>query len=202
MLPPTSVCSDAPSVPTMLRERTTIPRTRPMLRTMRQPGSSNAVVTSLGLMALMARMVAEESLRDEKPNEIANAHEAFQGVDPLDDLLAALRAENGRDETSRFFGHRRGVERIFLRPGREARELGHHAAIAQVDIDVGAARRGRIHQRAIANELDALFHGKHLWIPHPLERVTGVERHRSIDEGDGGQILQVDVRHRAVVDDA
>jgi hypothetical protein len=29
----------------MLRERTVIPRTRPMLRTTRYPGSSNAVVT-------------------------------------------------------------------------------------------------------------------------------------------------------------
>src|SRR4029453_4905073 len=137
VLPPTSVCSDAPIVPTMLRERTTMPRTRPMLRTMRQPGSSNAVVTSLGLMALMPRMVAEESLRDEKANQIANAREFFEGVDPLDDLIAALRAEHGRDEAARLCGDRRRVERILFRPGREPREMGHHAAIAQVDIDIG-----------------------------------------------------------------
>src|SRR6266850_5557089 len=51
MLPPNSVCSDAPMLPTMLRERTTIPRTTPRLLTVRWPGSSKAVVTSFGLMA-------------------------------------------------------------------------------------------------------------------------------------------------------
>src|SRR6476619_516333 len=114
MLPPTSVCSDAPIVPTMLRERTTMPRTRPMFRTMRHPGSSKAVVTSLGLIALMARMVTEESLRDEKANEIANARHRVQSVDPLDNLLAALRAEDGGDKTARLCGHRRRVERILF----------------------------------------------------------------------------------------
>src|SRR5215510_6813622 len=118
MLPPTSVCSDAPSVPTMLRERTTMPRTRPMLRTMRQPGSSKAVVTSLGLIALMARMVTEESLRDEKAHEIANGREVVERVDALDHLVAALDAENGRHETFRLLGNRGGVERILLCPGR------------------------------------------------------------------------------------
>src|SRR6187549_2510365 len=102
MLPPTSVCSDAPIVPTMLRERTTMPRTRPILRTMRHPGSSKAVVTSLGLMALMARMVAEEPLRDEEANEIANAGELVEAVDPFDDLLAAWRAEHRRNEAARL----------------------------------------------------------------------------------------------------
>src|SRR5215510_8405437 len=126
MLPPISVCSDAPSVPTMLRERTTMPRTRPILRTMRQPGSSKAVVTSLGLIALMARMVTEESLRDEQANEIANARKVVERVDALDDLVAALAAENGRHETSRLFGNGRSVERILLCPGREAREVGDH----------------------------------------------------------------------------
>src|SRR5215510_6690079 len=135
MLPPISVCSDAPSVPTMLRERTTMPRTRPILRTMRQPGSSKAVVTSLGLIALMARMVTEESLGDEKANEIANAREGVERVDALDHLVATLRAEHGRHETSRLLGDRGGVERILLGPRREPCEMGDHAAVAQVDID-------------------------------------------------------------------
>src|ERR1035437_2784536 len=51
MLPPTMVCKLAPMVPTMERERTTIPRTTPRLRFTRKPGSSNAVVTySCGTM--------------------------------------------------------------------------------------------------------------------------------------------------------
>src|SRR5579885_39399 len=51
MLPPTIVCSPAPIVPTMERERTTMPRTIPRLRLTRKPGSSNAVVTySCGTM--------------------------------------------------------------------------------------------------------------------------------------------------------
>src|SRR5262245_19634412 len=172
MLPPTNVCSDAPMVPTMLRDRTTIPRTRPMLRTMRQPGSSNAVVTSLGLMALMARMVTDESLRDEQTNEIANARERVEGADPLDNLLAALRAEHGCDQTVRLCGDRDRVERILLRPWREPREVGHHTPVAQVDIYLGAAWRSRIHQRAVADKLDALLHGKHLLIFHAIERMT------------------------------
>src|ERR1039458_5886915 len=52
MLPPTMVCKLAPMVPTMERERTTIPRTTPRLRFTRKPGSSNAVVTnSCGTMS-------------------------------------------------------------------------------------------------------------------------------------------------------
>ncbi|HXO05149.1 MAG TPA: hypothetical protein VN884_05915 [Candidatus Sulfotelmatobacter sp.] len=42
---PECVSSEAPIVPNRLRERTVIPRTSPMLRTTRYPGSSNAVVT-------------------------------------------------------------------------------------------------------------------------------------------------------------
>src|SRR5450432_389032 len=45
MLPPTMVCRLAPKVPTMERERTTMPRTTPRLRFTRKPYSSNAVVT-------------------------------------------------------------------------------------------------------------------------------------------------------------
>src|SRR6185369_16064454 len=202
MLPPISVCSDAPSVPTMLRERTTMPRTRPMLRTMRQPGRSKAVVTSLGLIALMARMVTEESLGDEKANEIANAREVVERVDALDYLVAARRAENGRHQTSRLIGDRGGVERILLCPGREAREMSDHAAVAQLDLDPGAAWRSGIHQRAVADELNPLLHGKHLLILHAIEGMAGIERHRSIDQGDRDQVLKVHIRHRAVVDDA
>src|SRR5579863_4218603 len=44
MLPPKSVCSAAPKEPTILRERTTMPRTSPQLATTRWPGSSNVVV--------------------------------------------------------------------------------------------------------------------------------------------------------------
>src|SRR5450432_1068778 len=44
MFPPIRLCSPAPMVPTMLRERTVIPRTIPRLRTTRYPGRSNAVV--------------------------------------------------------------------------------------------------------------------------------------------------------------
>src|ERR1019366_5604638 len=52
MLPPTMVCKLAPMVPTMERERTTIPRTTPRLRFTRKPGSSHAVVTnSCGTMS-------------------------------------------------------------------------------------------------------------------------------------------------------
>src|ERR1035441_8399194 len=45
ILPPIMVCKPAPMVPTMERERTTMPRTTPRLRVTRQPGSSKAVVT-------------------------------------------------------------------------------------------------------------------------------------------------------------
>ena len=47
MLPPTSVCSPAPIVPKIDRERTVIPRTTPSVRTTRKPSSSNCVVTML-----------------------------------------------------------------------------------------------------------------------------------------------------------
>src|SRR6476619_8013918 len=52
MFPPTSDCSPAPLVPTMLRERTMMPRTRPRFLMMRWFGSSNAVGTSLGSSAM------------------------------------------------------------------------------------------------------------------------------------------------------
>src|SRR6266571_9531711 len=45
MLPPKSCWMPAPNAPTTLRERTMIPRTRPRLRTMREPSTVNAVVT-------------------------------------------------------------------------------------------------------------------------------------------------------------
>jgi hypothetical protein len=48
MFPPTSVSSDAPIVPKMLRERTVTPRTNPKVLTTRYPGKSNAVVTIFG----------------------------------------------------------------------------------------------------------------------------------------------------------
>src|SRR5690349_6445269 len=45
------VCNPAPMVPTIERDRTTIPRTTPRFRLIRNPGSSNAVVTySCGTM--------------------------------------------------------------------------------------------------------------------------------------------------------
>src|SRR6266850_1910547 len=56
MLPPSKVCSDAPMLPMMLRDRTTIPRTTPRFLTMRCPGSSKADVTSFGLMVGTVRL--------------------------------------------------------------------------------------------------------------------------------------------------
>ena len=44
MLPPTSVCSDAPIVPNTDRERTVTPRTTPRFWVIRNPSSPNAVV--------------------------------------------------------------------------------------------------------------------------------------------------------------
>jgi hypothetical protein len=44
MLPPTSVCNDAPSVPTIDRERTVIPRTTPSVLVVRYPSRPSAVV--------------------------------------------------------------------------------------------------------------------------------------------------------------
>src|SRR5271170_3153898 len=49
ILPPTSVSSEAPRVPRMLRERTVTPRTSPKVLTTRYPGKSNVVVTIFGL---------------------------------------------------------------------------------------------------------------------------------------------------------
>src|ERR1700681_1337701 len=54
MLPPNRVCSAAPIDPTKLRERTTMPRTMPRLRTTQWPGSSNAVVTLSRKIAMAA----------------------------------------------------------------------------------------------------------------------------------------------------
>src|ERR1051325_849974 len=45
MLPPMSDCSPAPMLPTMLRDRTTMPRTIPRFLTMRYPGSWLPVVS-------------------------------------------------------------------------------------------------------------------------------------------------------------
>src|SRR6266567_5001271 len=45
MLPPKSCWMPAPIAPTTLRDRTTMPRTRPRLRTIREPSTVNAVVT-------------------------------------------------------------------------------------------------------------------------------------------------------------
>src|SRR5215471_12927538 len=44
MLPPTSVCSPAPMVPMMERDRTVTPRTTPRFLVTRYPSSANAVV--------------------------------------------------------------------------------------------------------------------------------------------------------------
>src|ERR1700685_2944277 len=59
MFPPTILCKAAPTLPTMLRERTTMPRTMPRLRVMRCPGSSNAVVT------IVVEMLGIRSLHEE-----------------------------------------------------------------------------------------------------------------------------------------
>src|SRR5262245_46196235 len=141
----------------MLRERKTIPLTRPILRTMRQPGSSTAVVTSFGLMALMAPMVLRKRLCDEKTNQVANARERLERVDALDHLLTARSAENGRHETSRLCGDCRRVERILLGAGRKSREVRDRAPIALADLHVRAPRRRRIHQRSIADQLARCF---------------------------------------------
>src|SRR5262249_43216618 len=52
MLPPKSVCNPAPILPTMLRDRTTIPRTIPRFRRIRCPGNSRAVVTRLAVTGI------------------------------------------------------------------------------------------------------------------------------------------------------
>src|ERR1035437_9190078 len=46
MFPPNRLCKCAPKLPTIERERTTIPRTTPNDLTTRYPGSSNVVVVS------------------------------------------------------------------------------------------------------------------------------------------------------------
>src|ERR1700676_192215 len=53
MLPPNRVCKLAPIDPTILRERTTIPRTMPRFCTTRWPGSSKAVVTLSLIIAMV-----------------------------------------------------------------------------------------------------------------------------------------------------
>src|SRR5258705_3963112 len=63
MLPPMRVCSVAPMLPTMLRERTTMPRTTPRFRTVRCPGRSKPVVTSVGLIVAMASQCNADASR-------------------------------------------------------------------------------------------------------------------------------------------
>src|SRR6185503_6663083 len=50
MLPPNSVWKAAPMLPTMLRERTMIPRTTPQCCVMRKPSKARPVVTHSGAM--------------------------------------------------------------------------------------------------------------------------------------------------------
>ena len=59
-----------------------------------------------------------------------------------------------------------------------------------------------VHERPIRNEFDALLHSEHPRVLHPLVGVTVGKRHSAIDQADGKDVLTVDVRHRAVVDDA
>src|ERR1017187_2872590 len=95
MLPPTMVCKLAPMVPTMERERTTIPRTTPRLRFTRKPGSSNAVVTNS--CGTMSSPFCRTPFVGRTPPGADGAHdEARAHDDSPDDAEVALHAETGQ----------------------------------------------------------------------------------------------------------
>ena len=54
----------------------------------------------------------------------------------------------------------------------------------------------------IGHELDALAHREHARIFEALIGVAVLETDRAVDERDRDDVLDIDVRHRAVVDDA
>src|SRR5712692_202591 len=73
-------------LPTMLRDRTTMPRTTPRFLTMRWPGSSNAVVTCAGLTCGMRWLRSWPGLFAERPRRLRGFPPVSAAISRLDDL--------------------------------------------------------------------------------------------------------------------
>ena len=81
-------------------------------------------------------------------------------------------------------------------------EVADGTPITELHFHAAAAWRGRIHQLAVGNQLHALLHGAHCRVRHPLVGMAVLERHAASHQRQRDDVLAVDIRHRAVVDNA
>ena len=99
------------------------------------------------------QLTSASALRSQRPTRSRTIGDRVERIDALDDAPCAARrapAPSG----SRAFAFTPAVSSGFsFVPGAMAREVVHRAAVAQRHLDRAAARRGRIHQRAIGDEL-------------------------------------------------
>src|SRR5689334_2273398 len=109
MLPPKRLWIPAPIVPTIERERTTIPRTMPRLRLIRKPGRSWAdVVNARSIMGGRLREGLARLLRNELRLETDQR------------VLVALRAPEAREDAGAVArGHARDDEQADSRADRK-----------------------------------------------------------------------------------
>src|SRR5262245_47553561 len=105
MLPPTRVCSEAPMLPTMLRERTVMPRTTPRLAAIRKPSNPNAVVTHCGWIMCGLRC-ASNLQHVRRAGHVPGAGRGHQGhvLDAHAAQAQVVQARLDRDQVSRAQG--------------------------------------------------------------------------------------------------
>src|SRR6266850_2933882 len=158
MLPPSKVCRDAPMLPTMLRDRTTIPRTTPRFLTMRCPGSSKADVTSFGLMVGTVRLWGR-----------------YRGIDDHDQppnlprALSLRLRDQGKSAVSRL-RRRFLVEVLFERPALD-RDRARDPGLVGLDAQSGGIDVG-VHRNEVLLDRLPPMHGRH----------AGVNERRVLDE--------------------
>ncbi len=95
----------------------------------------------------------------QQAGKVADRVQLLEAIHALDDGVGSAKADHGRHELARFCSHACGIQRIFLGPWSVPREVANHTSVTEHHVDPAAARSGRIHERAISHQLNALLDG-------------------------------------------
>ena len=95
-----------------------------------------------------------------------------------------------------------GVQWILPGAWSKTRKVTQLAPVTERHLYSSAPGCFGVHERPIRNEFDALLHSEHPRVLHLLVGVAVGELHGAIYQADGKDVLTIDIRHRAVVDNA
>src|SRR5262245_16925040 len=114
---------------------------------------------------------AENLNREKRANELTYVSNLLQPIQLPDRGVGPLAAHDWDHQVTGFGIERFGVDGVFLRSRWKSGVPAHRPAVLEHHLDQAAARRGRIVQLGIADNVDALHGSPDLWLRHMLARV-------------------------------